>query len=179
MGGVGVLALVVFVLVWFQPHKLFIDDRVDEDLPVAAADDGVEDPATDSLTGDGADEPADPPVAADGVVDLATGDFISRDHGTTGAVRVVELADGSRFVRLEDLATDNGPDLFVWLTTNTADGHEGAFRDEYVNLGRLKGNIGNQNYELPADVAIEEWQSVVIWCDRFSSAFGAADLVAT
>lgn len=156
------LGIVVFVLVWFQPQKLFIDETVDEALPTVV-------PTTDDLA------PATDAPPAD--LELRRGSFISRDHGTSGSVRVVELADGQRFVRLDDLSTDNGPDLFVYLSTNPAEGPEGAFDDEFVNLGRLKGNKGNQNYEIPAEVAIEDWASVVIWCDRFNSAFGAADLV--
>ena len=53
----------------------------------------------------------------------------------------------------------------------------GAFDDAYVDLGGLKGNIGDQNYEIPADVDLSQYQSVVIWCDRFNVAFGAADLL--
>ena len=52
------------------------------------------------------------------MTDLRTGTFVSRDHTTTGSVRIVELADGRRYLRLDDLATDNGPDLFVYLSTN-------------------------------------------------------------
>ena len=55
-------------------------------------------------------------------------------------------------MRLEDLATSNGPDLFVYLSANAFDGEEGVFDDDYVNLGRLQGNIGSQNYEIPAHV---------------------------
>ena len=82
-----------------------------------------------------------------------------------------------RFVRLENLDTSNGPDLFVYLSANPFDGEEGAFDDDYVNLGRLQGNIGSQNYEIPANVDPFRYASVVIWCDRFNSAFGAAPLV--
>ena len=53
---------------------------------------------------------------------------------------------------------------------------EGTFDDDIANLGRLRGNQGDQNYDLPADVELGRFASVVIWCDRFDSAFGAADL---
>jgi hypothetical protein len=109
-------------------------------------------------------------------VELLRGDLISRDNDSSGAVRVLELADGSRVLRIEDLDTDNGPDLYVYLSATPADGSEGAFDDDYASLGRLKGNLGDQNYEVPAEVDLERYQSVVIWCDRFNSAFGAADL---
>ena len=79
-------------------------------------------------------------------------------------------------MRLEGLDTSNGPDLYVYLTANPADGEEAAFDDDYLDLGRLKGNQGDQNYDVPADLDLTHHSTVVIWCDRFDSAFGAADL---
>lgn len=164
MLGIG---LVAFALVWFQPQKLFIDDRIDEPAPVRG---GVVKPAPGSPL-----EPnAEPGDAAPEVV--AAGSFVSRDHGTSGAVRILDVGDGARIVRLENLDTSNGPDLYVYLSTNAAGGEEGSFDDDYVDLGRLKGNVGDQNYELPSGTELERYRSVVIWCDRFDSAFGAADL---
>jgi hypothetical protein len=77
------------------------------------------------------------------------------------------------------LDTDNGPDLYVYLTANRADGQEGAFDDDYVNVGRLKGIKGDQNHDLPTDTDLTRSATIVIWCDRFNSAFGAADRTAT
>jgi hypothetical protein len=93
-------------------------------------------------------------------------------------VRVLAVGGGRRVVRLEDLDTSNGPDLYLYLSANRADGPEGAFDDDYVSLGRLKGNQGDQNYDVPAGVDLSKLGTVVIWCDRFDSAFGAADLTA-
>lgn len=171
--GVVGLAAVAFVLVWFQPHKLFVDDRVDQAEPRArpAAAEAAE-PAPGAATS------VPPTTAPPPPVDLATGGFVSLDHGTSGTARVIQLADGRRFVRLEGFETENGPDLYVYLSGNDAGGPEGAFDDDIVDLGRLQGNIGDQNYELAADVDPAAYRSVVIWCDRFDSAFGAADLVA-
>lgn len=183
---IALVAVVVFVLWWFQPQKLFIDDTASETIPVVTAPPTTAAPSTTppdgATTAPGVGEPATTtttePVSTE-PVELARGDFVSIDHGTSGVVRVLELADGSRLVRFEGLDTDNGPDLFVYLTTNPAGGPEGAFDDDFVNLGRLKGNRGDQNYEVAADVDLGRFASVVIWCDRFDSAFGAADLVAT
>jgi hypothetical protein len=163
-------ALVAFVLFWFQPQKLFIDERVEEAIPTVTSPPSRPDaepaPATPAPDGPTSSEP----------IELARGDFVSRDHGTSGSARVLELADGRRIVRVEALDTDNGPDLYLYLTANRANGDEGAFDDDFVNLGRLKGNQGDQNYDLPPDTDLTRFPSVVIWCDRFNSAFGAADL---
>lgn len=173
MVALALVAVAGFVLVWFQPQKLFIDERVDEAIPTVepsttTTEPDDQDAATPSTTSTTA--PAEP-------VEVARGDFISRDHTTTGVVRVLELPDGTSIVRVEELDTDNGPDLFVYLSTTAAEGDEATFDDEHVNLGRLAGNQGNQNYALPAGTDLGRFTSVVIWCDRFDSAFGAADLV--
>ena len=161
------VAVVAFVLVWFQPQKLFIDDRVDEALPTVTPAPAI---------GAGESDDAVTTVPASEPIEVARGEFASRDHGTAGIARILELPDGRRIVRLEGLDTDNGPDLYLYLGTNPADGDEGAFDDDYVNLGRLKGNQGDQNYELPDGTDIARYATVVVWCDRFNSAFGAADL---
>jgi hypothetical protein len=159
-----VAVVVAVVLFWFQPQKLFIDERVDEAVPTAAP------AAPAARTGTSAAAPEEP-------AELARGEFVSRDHGTSGVARVLELADGRRVLRLEGLDTDNGPDLYVYLSANAAGGDEGAFDDDPLDLGRLKGNKGDQNYDIPSDADLGAFRAVVIWCDRFDSAFGAADLV--
>lgn len=157
------LGLVAFVLVWFQPQKLFIDDRVEEPLPVAS-------PPSSSVP-----QSVEPPTPVE-PVELVRGELGSLDHHTSGVVRVLELADGARVLRFEGLDTSNGPDLYVYLTSNPPDGDEGGFDDDFVSLGRLKGNQGDQNYDVPVDVDLTRLATVVIWCDRFDSAFGAARL---
>lgn len=111
---------------------------------------------------------------------LAEGELISHEHEATGAVRVLQLADGSRILRLEDLSTSNGPDLRVWITdAPVIDGEDGwhVFDDgRYVDLGGLTGNLGSSNYPLPPDLDLRALSSVSIWCDRFNVSFGAAQL---
>ena len=84
-----------------------------------------------------------------------------------------ELGDGSgqRFLRFEEFETDNGPDLNVYLVNSSAGGI-----NDFVDLGNLKGNIGDQNYEIPADTNLDVYDTVLIWCVRFSSPFGEATL---
>lgn len=165
--------LAVFVAVWFQPQKLFIDETVNDSVPLASGS-PAEVPSAPVPSGPG---PSGPTTTVAFPEVLAAGQFVSRDHGTSGGVRVLDL-ENRRIVRLEGLDTDNGPDLHLYLTTNPADGDEGAFDDDFVSLGRLKGNRGDQNYDLPAGVDLGRYRSVVVWCDRFNSAFGAADLAA-
>lgn len=101
----------------------------------------------------------------------ATGTFVSLDHSTSGGAVVLGGDSGQRFLRFEDLDTSNGPDLNVYLVNSST----GDVSD-LVDLGDLKGNLGDQNYEIPADVDLAIYDTVVIWCVRFSSAFGQAEL---
>jgi hypothetical protein len=167
-GAAALVVVAAVVLVWFQPQKLLIDETVEEAVPVAVGTAPPDDEPGPS------EEPAT--TVTTGTVEVATGDFVSLDHRTSGKLRVLDLGNGSRVVRLEGLRTDNGPDLYLYVTANPVDGEEGAFDDDVVNLGRLKGNQGDQNYDLPAGVDLADYASVVIWCDRFDSAFGAAPL---
>ena len=90
-------------------------------------------------------------------------------HKAEGIAKVINLADGRTFLRLENLKTTNGPDLYVYLSI-------GKDASDIVNLGRLKGNIGNQNYEIPAGADLSKYNTVLIWCKAFSTLFGSAKL---
>ncbi|MCY3632375.1 MAG: DM13 domain-containing protein [bacterium] len=107
----------------------------------------------------------------------ALGEFISRSHPTRGQVEVLGDGTGQRFLRFEDFRTDNGPDLNVYLSAAPPDAPVDQFTDLYVDLGDLKGNVGSQNYEVPRDLDLDLYSTVVIWCVRFSVVFGAAELV--
>jgi hypothetical protein len=215
-GVVVVVALLVVVLVWFQPHKLVVDDTVSEPLPgldsnAAGASGGapavvppeeatsIAAPATTMAATDDTAATAVPTTAAPPettapmVDDMSTGlssaltlaaqsgapqiaaasEFISLDHGTTGTALLVALPDGGVTLRFEDLDTSNGPDLYVVLTPHAADSGD---YDGRLQLGRLKGNRGDQNYDIPPGTDLTAFRSVVIWCERFSSPFGAASV---
>lgn len=90
-------------------------------------------------------------------------------HKAEGVAKVIDLTDGRTFLRLENLKTTNGPDLYVYLST-------GKDASEIVDLGKLKGNIGNQNYEIPAGTDLSKFNTVLIWCKAFSTLFGSAQL---
>jgi electron transfer DM13 len=153
-------AVIAFVLAYFEPQKLFIDDRVDEAVPVAATRAPSAKPERPART------------RASRTLSVAA--FRSFEHDTTGRARVIALPDGRRFVRFEDFETSNGPDLKVYLSRAPASGPGDAFDDRYVSLGDLKGNIGAQNYAIPRDASLDAYRSVVVWCKRFSVAFAAA-----
>lgn len=90
-------------------------------------------------------------------------------HMVEGVAKVIDLADGRTFLRLENLKATNGPDLYVYLSADKD-------ASDIVNLGRLKGNIGNQNYEIPAGTDLSKYNTVLIWCKAFSTLFGSAKL---
>ncbi|MCZ7375205.1 DM13 domain-containing protein [Micromonospora sp. WMMC250] len=184
MARAGLAAAVVVALValyWFQPWKLFTDTYVDEALPPAGPTPVVSAPtSTPPSATPGAVASATAP-AADEV--LAAGEFVTHEHDTTGSAEIRRLADGRHQLVIRDLDTSNGPDLRVWLTDQPViRGTAGwkVFDDgKWVELARLKGNKGNQVYDLPASADPADFRSVSIWCKRFSVSFGAADLTTT
>ncbi|MBI2168682.1 MAG: DM13 domain-containing protein [Actinobacteria bacterium] len=163
----GVAAWLAFG--YFGVQTLFTEDKVDEAAPSFAR-------SGDSAS---ADDP-DAAAAADAAADAVTfqGSFIERSHATDGTALVLTDEGGRRVLRFEGFETDNGPDLNVYLSPAGADAAASEFDDDYVDLGDLKGNQGDQNYEIPDDVDLDKYSTVVIWCVRFSVAFGAADLQA-
>lgn len=115
--------------------------------------------------------PAPPPVP----VEIGSGAFEDAEQATSGRARVVEVSDGSRYVRLEDLDTSDDPDLHVWLSSAPSGGGRGSYDDgAYVALGQLKADRGDHDYQIPADADLRGIRSVVIWCDRCDAAIGTA-----
>lgn len=160
--GLAALAgLSVFVLLYFEPQALFLDKKVDEALPAVQAP-----------------SPAQPaaPAKPAGPQTLSSGSFRSFEHDTSGRAKVIALGDGRRILRFEDFETSNGPDVRVYLSAAPASSDGDRFDDSYVELGELKGNIGDQNYRIPASLDLAKYRSAVVWCKRFSVAFGAAPL---
>lgn len=185
----AVVAAVGFVigLVVFKPWLLFVDVRVDEQLPIVASASAQAQPTPPtqpapltSTPGTGAASPTPAPTPA-GPVQLAMGTLISHEHTTSGTVRIIQQPDGSRVLTLENLDTSNGPDVHVWLSAaHVVEGTAGWFTAgsaDYYDLGLIKGNQGNQVYQIPAEVDLSKYPAVDLWCVQFSVSFGAAELV--
>lgn len=119
------------------------------------------------------------PPEPTGPVALASGTLMDADsfHKGSGQVVLYQLEDGSRIIRLEDIEVTNGPQLHVLLTpVHGLAGRDHLREAGYVDLGALKGNIGSQNYEVPADYVIPEQMTLVIYCVPFHVVFATAEL---
>lgn len=103
---------------------------------------------------------------------LLVGDFMGVNdgiHNAEGKAKILTLSDGSQIIRLEEFRSTNGPDVHLYLSTNKQ-------ASDFIDLGRLKANIGNQNYQIPVNTDYNKYKYVLIWCQPFSVLFGSAQL---
>jgi hypothetical protein len=103
---------------------------------------------------------------------VRTGSFIGVGdgiHNAEGMAKVIPLEDGTNILRLENLRVTNGPDLYVYLSPDKD-------ASDIVNVGKLKANNGNQNYDIPEGTDLSKYSTVLIWCRPFSVLFGSAEL---
>lgn len=166
----GITAIPVLALAWWLGSPLFLDDEVSEAFPTPVAS-----PATTTPTSVSEDPPAsvvETEVEPSDPTLLLSGEFVDADesHRGSGTATIFELEDGSRVLRLEDFEVTNGPDLHVVLVPD-----DGSM-DSAVNLGSLKGNVGDQNYEIPNDLDVGSIGNVLIYCVAFSVNFATATL---
>src|SRR5262245_4744176 len=155
-----IVALILVVAGWylFRPERLFVNARVSEEFPAAGSVNPV---ATMAMP-----------------ITLAEGSFHDGAHKTAGTATIHQLSDGKRVLRLTNFETSNGPDVHVYLVAaQDATDNDTVKRAGFVELGSLKGNVGDQNYDLPADTDLGKYKSVTIWCRRFSVNFGTAPLM--
>ena len=150
----ALIGVPVFVGAWwaFRPEKLFINQKVNEAAPAALSSE---------------------PEA------LYTGKLEGKVHQTSGRATIYKVPDGKQYLRLSDFTTSNGPDVHVLLVR----AEDKALEQEivkgdldHVELGTLKGNQGDQNYDLPATADLNQYQAVAIYCERFHAIFGVAKL---
>jgi hypothetical protein len=147
------IAAVAAFLAWyaFRPERLVVNRRVDEAMPAA---EGISSPQP-----------------------LVSGQFYSILHPTAGTATIYRMGDGSRVLRFTNFTTSNGPDVHVYMVA-ADDARDVATvqRAGFVDLGVIKGNVGDQNYTLGSDLDLAKYRTVSIWCKRFSVNFGAAPL---
>ena len=147
------LVVVVAIVAWyvFRPERLVVNRQVDEAMPMAQ--------------GDSSAQP------------LETGQFYSILHPTEGTATIYRMGDGTRVLRFTTFKTSNGPDVHVYMVA-ADDAKDAAIVEKagFVDLGVIKGNIGDQNYTLGNDLDLAKYRAVSIWCKRFSVNFGAAPL---
>ena len=148
------LVVLAAIAAWaaFRPERLFVNARVNESLPMAAAMNMSE-------------------------TVLASGTFHSVAHDGKGNASIHQLADGKRILRFTNFETSNGPDVHVYLVAaSDATDSDMVKKAGFRELGSLKGNIGDQNYEIPSDVDLAKYRAVTIWCQRFGVNFATAPL---
>lgn len=110
---------------------------------------------------------------------VATGTFRDADraHQGQGTATLVALPGGGHEIQLSEFQVTNGPDLEVWLSAHPDPvSSSDVAENQWVGLGQLKGNIGDQAYAIPAEVNVSDFQSVVIWCEQFGVLFSPAAL---
>ena len=152
IAGLVVLGGVAWYL--FRPELLFVNKRVNEGIVTGSA------AATTSA------RPAK----------LLGGSFHSVAHETHGNASILDVG-GKKILRLTDFTTSNGPDVRVYLVAaGDASDNETVTRAGFVELGKLKGNQGDQNYDVPNDLDLAKYRAVTIWCRRFSVNFATAPL---
>ena len=147
------IAAVAVLVAWyaFRPERLVVNRQVDEAMPAA--------PGSSS---------AQP---------LESGQFYSILHPTEGVATIYQMVDGTHVLRLTSFKTSNGPDVHVYMVAaDDAKDVATVQNAGFVDLGVIKGNIGDQNYTLGSDLDLAKFRAVSIWCKRFSVNFGAAAL---
>src|SRR5271154_1573592 len=148
------VGLPILVAAWwvFRPEKLWINQKVSEPAPFASN--------------------SDPQP-------LYTGRLESNAHQASGRATIYEGRDGRQYLRLTDFSTSNGPDVHVLLGQSSDENLNQELvkgQLDSVELGSLKGNQGDQNYDLPASIDLQKYDAVVVYCERFHAVFGVARL---
>jgi hypothetical protein len=145
--------VITFFCAWyaFRPERLVINRQINEAFPTA-----------------GGTSPAQV---------LESGTFFGVMHPTTGTATIYRLSEGDRILRLTNFKTWNGLDVHVYLVAvDNAKDSAAVKNAEFIDLGMIKGNVGDQNYPLDNDVDLSKYRTVSIWCKRFAANFGSAPL---
>jgi len=190
IGGLIVL-VIVGVVGWYLASPLFIDNVVEEEFPfdIPSAEELAQMPEEElkEMEAEVLEAAADMPDkvmeevmpdSADAPTVVVQGQFQDADsfHQGSGQATVYTLPEGGQVLRFEDFTVTNGPDLHVILSKHPAPTNSSDLGEDHIDLGSLKGNVGSQNYEIPADIDISEYSSVVIYCQPFHVVFSTATL---
>lgn len=179
LGGL-IIVVVVGYVIWWLASPLFLNRVVDEAFPTTVAEVNTAASQTSTTLPEEIEtvptveampeEPAADPVA------LRSGSFMDADasHRGEGIATIYQFPDGQLVLRFEEFKVTNGPDLHVLLSPSADPLNEGL--GDYIDLGSLKGNSGNQNYPIPESVDINQYNSIVIYCSPFHVNFAAAML---
>ena len=147
------VAVILAAIAWyaFRPERLVVNRRVDEAMPTTQDESSAQ--------------------------AVESGQFYSILHPTEGTATIYQMLDGTRILRFTSFHTSNGPDVHVYMVASD-DAKDAAAVEKagFVDLGVIKGNIGDQNYTLGTDLDLAKYRAVSIWCKRFSVNFGAAPL---
>jgi hypothetical protein len=151
---VAALVIVLFAAWYaFRPEGLFIDRRVQEELPTAKGGGSLQ--------------------------SVASGSFHSVIHPTQGTATIYQIGDGSRVLRFTNFKTTNGPNVHIYLVAaDDAKDSATVRRAGFIDLGPIKGNVGGQNYKFGPELDLSKYRAVSVWCKRFSLNFGTAPLAA-
>ena len=175
--GIALAVIIGLPVAWYLLSPLWIDVEVDEAFPTATPDQSVQATQAMSTAIAEPDKVMQESMPAAEMSLLSQGSFYDIIHVGSGQALIYQLADGSRILRLQEFEVDNGPELHVYLVPiDPVPNSIGVEITGSVDLGALKGNIGDQNYEIPAELDLSQFKSVVIWCQPFRVPFIAAPL---
>ncbi len=162
LASAAVTGLVLLGVAWYLISPLFINVAVNEAAPSSSTT------ATASTTTSS--------ETASGDASSKSGKFYNVAHDGEGTATLTKQSDGSYLLRLENFKVLNGPDLYVYTSSIAKPGESDVKESNSLSLGRLKGNVGAQNYVIPAGTSLEQLRSVVIWCKAFGVNFASASL---
>ena len=135
---------------WFRPERLVVNRRVNEAFPT---------------------------LSESSAQILGSGNFHSGTHPTEGTATIYRIENGSRVLRFTNFKTSNGPDVHIYMVASEDARDDASVQNSaFVDLGLIKGNIGDQNYTLDSSLDLAKYRTVSVWCKRFSKNFGAAPL---
>ena len=186
IGAAAIIVIVGIAFGWWLLSPLFLNTTVEEEFPFSATADMpvgmTQTEAEDIMQGMAKvdmEEMEDMPDEMAQAEKIVSGMFRDADsfHKGSGTATIYRLPDGSGALRFENLDVTNGPDLRVLLSTHPDPQNKAELNDAgYIHIEKLKGNRGNQNYELPADADLESFGSVIIYCMPFHVIFSVAPL---